>query len=52
LTPGSVGFIVRTTKLLPNKKEAKQEKAIFQDIFNDHWEGFKAKYTNYDNKRY
>lgn len=35
-----------------NKEVTKQDKAIFQDIFNDHWKGFKAKYTRYDNKQY
>jgi len=52
LTLGSVGFIARVIKLLLNKEVTKQDKAIFQDIFNDHWEGFKAKYTSYDNKQY
>ena len=35
-----------------NTEVTKQDKGVFQTIFNDHWDEFKAKYPSYDNKQY
>lgn len=35
-----------------NKDVTEQDKGVFQTIFNDHWDEFKAKYPKYDNEQY
>lgn len=35
-----------------NRDGTKQDKGVFQTIFNDHWDEFKAKYPKYDSEQY
>ena len=35
-----------------NKDVTKQDKGVFQAIFNDHWDELKAKYLKYDSEQY
>ena len=35
-----------------NRDVTKQDKGVFQTIFNDHWDEFKAKYPKYDSEQY